>query len=849
MRKLLIAILTVAALLGAAAAVVVNRLDGWLAENRERIEGRAAEALGRPVEFDRIGGSVGLGVAVTIAGLRLPDDPAFSQRNIVEIDELRVGVRLIPALLGRYEISNITLIEPRVELIRTEDGYNITALAPPSPAEDVAEVSDAEPAAELAAVIALLNIENGRVSMTDMTRDKQTFVLVDRIHCAVSDLALDAPVNFRLDAALPGAGPATAEITGTAGPYDYDSPGDTAVRLEATLSDLESEELLRTYRMLADGQVPMLAQGPVGATLAAAGTLDSLALNAAIHASGARLEAPGVFEKPAGTAASIDLNASLAGDSLRITDTTVTLADARLGVDGTANLGGERADWELKLKAEPFALEPLARLAPALAESGVQTLEGSGSVSLRVAGGSTDRADALPHVDGTISLLGVKVQQVEGPPIEDLSATLVIDGDEMRLEPTTLRVAGSAVTVEGVVRNFANPSGSFKIESGVLDLTALSGQPQRDEQSGDSSGEPSGDSAMEGAIHDRLEKLRVTGAFGTGSSSTGASDAMQVKATLESATGTLAGASYKDLSASARKEGARYVINPLQVSMFGGVVTGEGLYVPGTERPPEFNFEVGAEDVDLGEIVASRVVHADLLLSGSLDGRLSLAAVGEEWSAIRDAVVGGGRLGLTQGMIRDVNLAESLLAALTGIPGLTGLISPEVRTRHPQLFSSTDTVFEDMAGEFSIAGGRMQSRDLTLRAQDFSLHGRAAIGLDRSLDVRATFEASEKLTASLIQSISVAKYLTGSSGRIQIPFQLRGTLPNVRPEPDRKFISDALGRAVIQGLADKLLKPQQPRNAEPAEKPGSTEAPSSPGATGMPRIPGLPTIPGLPQLP
>ena len=82
MRKLLIAILTVAALLGAAAAVVVNRLDGWLAENRGIIESRAAEALGRPVEFDSIGGSVGLGVAVTIAGLRLPDDPAFSNDNV-----------------------------------------------------------------------------------------------------------------------------------------------------------------------------------------------------------------------------------------------------------------------------------------------------------------------------------------------------------------------------------------------------------------------------------------------------------------------------------------------------------------------------------------------------------------------------------------------------------------------------------------------------------------------------------------------------------------------------------------------------------------------------------------------
>lgn len=850
MRKLLIAILTVAALLGAAAAVVVNRLDGWLAENRGIIESRAAEALGRPVEFDSIGGSVGLGVAVTIAGLRLPDDPAFSNDNIVELDELRVGVRLIPALLGRYEISNITLIEPRLQLVRTVDGYNLAALVPAS-AESTGEQDDTDLAAAdggLAAVIALLDIENGRISMTDNTRDKQTVVLADAINCSVSDLALDAPVNFRLGASLTGAGSATAEITGSAGPYDSTSPGETRIRIDGVLSDLDAAELMRTWQLLADGQAPVLARGLIGARLSATGALDSLAMSASIDASGARLEAPGLFEKPAGTAASIDLNATLAGDSLRIADTTVTLANARMGIDGTADIGGESPTWDLKLKADPFALEPIARMAPALGESGVKTLEGSGSVSLRVVHAEAGDETGGPDFAGTLSFLGVNVQQVEGPPVEDLSATIVIEGEQLRLEPASMRVADSAVTVEGVLRDFASPSGTFRLESGLLDLTALSGQAQRH----NSSGEPSGDSAMEGAIHDRLEMLRVTGTFGAGRSSTGPSDDMQVDVKLESASGYLAGAPYTDLRASARKEGSRYVINPLRLSMFGGVLRGEGLYVPGNESPQEFNFEVGAEDIDLGELVASQVLHADLLLSGSLDGRLSLAAVGEEWSAIRDAVVGGGRLGLTQGMIRDVNIAESLLASLTGLPGLTGLISPEVRTRHPQLFSSTDTVFEDMAGEFSIAGGRMQSRDLTLRAQDFSLHGRAAIGLDRSLDVRATFEASEKLTASLIQSISAAKYLTGSSGRIQIPFQLRGTLPNVRPEPDRKFISDALGRAVIQGLADKLLKPQQPNNPDPAEKPAAAEAPSVPGATGTqaaPRIPGLPDIPSLPSLP
>ncbi len=140
---------------------------------------------------------------------------------------------------------------------------------------------------------------------------------------------------------------------------------------------------------------------------------------------------------------------------------------------------------------------------------------------------------------------------------------------------------------------------------------------------------------------------------------------------------------------------------------------------------------------------------------------------------------------------------------------MSGLLSPRVRERHPKLFTTGDTVFEDMEAQFSIADGRMSSRDLTLHAEDFSLHGRANVGLDRSLDMSANFEASEKLTATLVAEVDAMKYLKGSSGRVQIPFKLRGFLPDVRPEPDMAFVRKALQRALIRGLTDSLLRPKK----------------------------------------
>jgi hypothetical protein len=215
--------------------------------------------------------------------------------------------------------------------------------------------------------------------------------------------------------------------------------------------------------------------------------------------------------------------------------------------------------------------------------------------------------------------------------------------------------------------------------------------------------------------------------------------------------------------------------------------------------------DVTVQNVGVAELLTPRRLGADRVLEGKLDGNLSLTGEGSTWDAIRAALTGNGKISVHDGAIKDVNIAEGVLVALTGVPGLSELLSPKFRREYPSLFGTGDTSFKDLSGTLQIANGRISSKDLALSAADYFVRGRGSVGLDKTIDVTAAFQASDKLTKDLVAEVSAAKYLEAGSGRIEIPFRLTGELPSVKPQPDMSFVTSALQRALVGTITDKLL--------------------------------------------
>src|SRR5438876_956770 len=74
----------------------------------------AGQAVGRPVKFTSLAVSL-LPPSVILQGLQVADDPRFGTAPFLNVDEVRVGLRVRPLLSLRIELASLTLDGARVE--------------------------------------------------------------------------------------------------------------------------------------------------------------------------------------------------------------------------------------------------------------------------------------------------------------------------------------------------------------------------------------------------------------------------------------------------------------------------------------------------------------------------------------------------------------------------------------------------------------------------------------------------------------------------------------------------------------------------------------------------------------
>ena len=82
----------------------------------------AARALGRPVRFASLSVSALPLPTVNLRRLEVAEDPAFGPGPFVTVGEGKLGIRLRPLLSGRLELGDLTLENPRIDLVADDRG-------------------------------------------------------------------------------------------------------------------------------------------------------------------------------------------------------------------------------------------------------------------------------------------------------------------------------------------------------------------------------------------------------------------------------------------------------------------------------------------------------------------------------------------------------------------------------------------------------------------------------------------------------------------------------------------------------------------------------------------------------
>ena len=99
--------------------------DYW----REPLSKELGRALGRPVQVQSVRYRLFPAPGLTALNFVIPEDAAYGLEPFAYVTELQTGVRLLPLLLGRLEVSSVRLIDASVNIARAGDGgWNVSRL-------------------------------------------------------------------------------------------------------------------------------------------------------------------------------------------------------------------------------------------------------------------------------------------------------------------------------------------------------------------------------------------------------------------------------------------------------------------------------------------------------------------------------------------------------------------------------------------------------------------------------------------------------------------------------------------------------------------------------------------------
>src|SRR5882672_8057355 len=107
--------------------------------------------------------------SVSLKGLQIADDPRFGTAPFLNVDEVRVGLRVRPLFSLRIELASLTLDGARVELVESGGRWNAASLAAPvAPAKPTSRTVPGVPgsAAVGSIMVSRVGVKDGVIHIT-----------------------------------------------------------------------------------------------------------------------------------------------------------------------------------------------------------------------------------------------------------------------------------------------------------------------------------------------------------------------------------------------------------------------------------------------------------------------------------------------------------------------------------------------------------------------------------------------------------------------------------------------------------------------------------------------------------
>jgi len=867
--RILIVFVIVVALIGAILAFAVFNLNSLVNKNKGVVISRIENSLDRKVEVGEIGVSIFGGLGLSLDNFKVEDNKAFSDGNFVEASKLIVNVKFLPLLKKDFQIKKFTLNDPVINLIRDKNGtYNFSNLIKESSKEtkedgkessyfigiaditngtlhykdrkdnteiDVSKIDFSSEGIEknkpisfdlaLAVLSSDQNIKvNGSIGPSDETTGFENApvdltVDIDSVNFAdlnknfpqlkemlPQGLGLNGPLktsfntkgtgskldinDLKFSGAVLGSNTQNLNVSGNVGPVGSGADGDIKLNLDFSLDPVEFQNL-KNFKQVGDSLPKELSgEGPINLKGKISGTQDNLSLSSVVfNATGTKLTYGDLFVKEKGTAFTISTDSDVGKTAVNFKTLNIVLNKLEADIKGTMGLG-DKSSFDLSLVSDNA---DLGSLADNLADLKNYNVNGALDIDLDIKGTSDD-----PKIYGTVKLNDIGASP-EGlvKPITGLNGVINFNGNGAKLDKTELNIGSSRLYIDANITDFSPLTGSYDLTSPELHLSDMS------------------KTATKGEV---FKDVKIAGQINSNGTQS---------ADISSSNGKVSKVNYKKLNGKATLKDGVIDFNDFKFDFLNAKFKSKGSFDLSGDVP-KFQMDTDLTGVSVTELAKTFLNPTEYPLVGVSTIKLAFKGIGKGWEEISKTLEGKGNIEIKEGGIKNVNIADSVVGGITGVPGLTNFISADTKEKYPSVFKSKDTNFYNFNTPISIKDGKVNMDKINISTKDYKVNGKGYVGLDGSMDMNGVVALSGDMSDHLVEQKDLVKYLKNTNGNVEIPFTLDESMT---PQPDMDYLQNSFQRAakdkskeqlkkkIIESLSSNDEEESEGQNLAPGEEP------------------------------
>ena len=741
----------------------------------------------REVDFQSIDMTILTGLGAEIRGLRISDNSAFSQGDFLRLASLQVQVQILPLIRKQIKVKKIILKQPVIRLARNTKGAfsfddlitsgKETSKKEPLPSKDKPkqkeEVGHQGPGMLAALLVNELEIQKGKIVYIDeMLIPGASPISIDGLGLKVEDVSLQHPISFEVTANITEAPGTSFHLEGTVGPIGEElhlkrMPLDIRVSFHAP-----TVESIKYF--IPEGLPLQVLSGRLSINLWAKGSLEEKIL------SKSEIEI---------------LNLVLKEQRKDGSDERSGYLPEELQIEGPVQLNlqlsGSQNKFDIETKVDMNAMK---------IQYGDEFKKSAG-MPLSIAWKADKEAERLNIRDLQLILYHLIIKAPGKITIKEQKPHF-----DFLLQTRPVSLEGWDTIVP-----FLSP---YQIKGNFFLRSSLRGTPEDASFKLQVSSErlgfdipPSGDQKQAAATgHGVVEAVNIEVEGKKKADEIGGSGKLEIE------NGEILSVSFERLLSNLQYTQDQLKINGLELRAFQGAIQCSGSYEPAKGT---WSFEPVFKGIEVDKLLNNLTEYKDSF-SGKLSGRFDLRGSTKGYK--KQAMHANGEFRISQGELKNFNLAEDVLDALFGLKDVARFLSEQ----RNGIRKHDTTKFDSMDGKLEIIGKTLNFKTLQLnnihtsKATDSIaiLKGKCSTD-DNSLDLKGKLILSKRHSQELARKSDVLEALFDQGKRIVLPITIKGSIQKPVPFLDKEYILEALTKhytrkAVYKGIKELRKKLQVP---------------------------------------